>query len=133
MGKFGKRLTLTVELYETRGAKLVGSLSVENSDADGILVSIDEKAPFLFGKLRGTSWVPAIVQTENSVLSPAQSVNILRDSRDGRVYKTVQIGPQIWMTENLNYSTKNSWCYDKKSDNCKKYGRLYSWRSAMGF
>ncbi|MFA6342064.1 MAG: hypothetical protein WCX75_04320 [Fibrobacteraceae bacterium] len=76
VGKFGKRLTLTVELYETRGAKLVGSLSVENSDADGLLVSIDEKVPFLFGKLRGTSWVPTIVQTENSVLSPAQSVNI---------------------------------------------------------
>ena len=65
-----------MDLYETRGAKLVGSLSVENSDADGLLVSIDEKVPFLFGKLRGTSWVPTIVQTENSVLSPAQSVNI---------------------------------------------------------
>ena len=55
VGRFGKDLTLTVELYETQGAELVGYLSVENLDADGLLVSIDEKAPFLFGKRHGTS------------------------------------------------------------------------------
>ena len=60
----------------------------------------------------------------------------LIDSRDGKKYKTVTIGTQIWMAENLNYddsvSTPNlvrgSRCYD---ENCETYGRLYTWVAAM--
>ena len=29
--------------------------------------------------------------------------NVLKDCRDGKVYRTTQIGDQIWMAENLNY------------------------------
>jgi len=53
------------------------------------------------------------------------------DSRDGKRYRVVKIGNQVWMAENLNYNASGSKCNDNNLAYCQKYGRLYDWNTAM--
>lgn len=75
------------------------------------------------------------------------------DKRDGKIYRTIILGNQVWMADNLNTETYNdgtlipqvvdafrwtelttgawSW-YNNINSNGDKYGRLYNWYAVMG-
>ena len=72
-------------------------------------------------------------------LSPDFAYGEFVDARDGKRYRTTEIGGATWMAENLDYADSaetpsllgRSWCFDDDPANCTVGGRLYTWAAAM--
>ena len=60
---------------------------------------------------------------KNNMWSPIGGELI--DERDGRSYRVVAIGEQVWMAENLNFDTTDAKCFENNNAYCEAYGKLY--------
>ncbi|MDR1831041.1 MAG: hypothetical protein LBQ76_09760 [Candidatus Fibromonas sp.] len=136
IGRFGKDLTIKAELYESKNGDLISSFTGTSKNIYGLLSVLDKEAPNMFGKITDAK------ETASQAAAPPApiSANTLYDARDGKKYRTVKIGKQIWMAQNLDYHGEDGFlglCYGdnpqekiRNPENCKKYGRLYNLEEA---
>ncbi|OWV23466.1 hypothetical protein B7988_14705 [Fibrobacter sp. UWB1] len=107
------------------------SSSSEKNAESSSSEKLSESSSSSAGKAKSSSSVVTLAMPCKTETEDNCEYGTLLDERDNQVYKTVRIGEQTWMAENLNYGTANSYCYNGNSANCTKYGRLYTWAAAM--
>jgi hypothetical protein len=85
-----------------------------------------------FGNCNTSKKATAIFGGKDTLSDYSGTSGYFVDERDGKKYKWVRIGDQIWMAENLAYQA-DSGCvsFKHKNSKVKKFGYYYSWETAM--
>lgn len=110
------------------------------SPVSGLMIyNTDEKCLFYF---EGIYWINMCTGDSTWVSCGSD----FTDDRDNQKYRTVLIGTQCWMAENLNIGTMingsvaqtdnehiEKYCYDDNLANCNTYGGLYQWDELLDY
>ena len=134
-------------VYDPYGSNYIGAVGGDGSSSEVAPVS-SIAAPSSSSAMQSSSSIQNISSSSStpssSIAMPSSSSSVPSSSPsceiqdgvsgildyEGQEYKTIGIGCQIWMAENLNYAAEGSKCYDNKPSNCASYGRLYDWETA---
>ena len=137
----GNRLHLSFSGYDLIGRPLQHSTSGQMPIASKATLDRLASAPdTLLYSWNGTVFLrdtvsvssrSGITATFDTTLNASIIYGWLTDARDNQIYRTVKIGTQTWMAQNLNFKVDSSGCLLDSEALCAKYGRLYTWRPAM--
>ena len=116
-----------------------GSVTLNSSSSKNVLSSGSREESSDSKKVSSSSWTGKLTYGTGEYLNSNIQYDSIVDSRDGQVYKTVKIGDQVWMAQNLNYSDSvktpslvgRTGCYVVDDPDCKWSGRGYSWAAAI--
>ena len=124
-----KKVSSSSVKAKSSSSKKVSSSSVKASSSSKTVSSSSVMASSSSKTVSSSS----VVKSSSSVTNSSNVVyqDDFEDPRDGKSYRTVKIGEQLWMVDNLNYKTDDSYCLDDDLFNCNKYGRLYTWNEAI--
>ena len=140
------------DTYESRGECRVGgiygdgSLLVGRVNQDKIYVCDNDDfrqvnpseikydrvcVSYIEGRIIAYDRTRSLVCVEGEWLSVVEGYASTMHDDEGYEYNTILMGPHHLMTENLNYATDGSFCYNDDTTNCSATGRLYTWEDAM--
>lgn len=133
-GEANDREALRVNLFNDGhiAPNTISNGDIQTNQSNARFISVDKKNANSIRCVRDSVPGDTTIKPERwKRLNPEIAYGELTDERDGKVYKTVVIGAQTWMAENLNYAADGRHCYNNVSQNCEKYGGYYKWPVAI--
>ncbi|MDR2582019.1 MAG: hypothetical protein LBC75_00885 [Fibromonadaceae bacterium] len=122
IGRFGELFTISIELYETKNGKLLGSIVMESSDVMGLLSVIREQSSGLFEKIKSEPEFSELKNVQN--VQNVQSGEVAAKKSNASFF--VAVGLDVLGAVALGYGVYQHINSNKLYDDYKKMPQGYS-------